>query len=154
MPNGEVPASVYIAYDIDDQPLYVGCTTYLPKRLAEHSRYARWWSRMHRIETIDYPTSSAAQWNELLLIQELRPPFNRRPAGTPPRPPKPLKGPSERDKKIARLRADGWTWRQISEELGITPTTMATVARRLRWQGQVPYVRGVRASSDSPGTSP
>lgn len=67
---------VYECYDVFGQPLYVGCTSSIPKRFGAHAT-AAWWPFVHTVKMTSYDNRDAASRAELDLIHALKPEHNR-----------------------------------------------------------------------------
>lgn len=68
---------VYRCLSADDQLLYVGVTSCGLKRFAHgHSKTARWWGQVARIEVEHLPTRQQALLRERELIMGFKPPHN------------------------------------------------------------------------------
>lgn len=70
---------VYVCLDADRQPLYVGCTTDVKRRMKEHRGYrAPWVAEVAHQFVTEFPTRAEALAAETERIQSLRPLWNRR----------------------------------------------------------------------------
>lgn len=77
-------AGVYVLLDVLGRELYVGSTSSLDRRLAEHRRGADWASHIASVEWYPQPDRAVALHVERNLIRLLRPEFNRQ-SNTAPR---------------------------------------------------------------------
>jgi hypothetical protein len=71
-----IPATVYVFYDADSVPLYVGCTTRQYVRFDGHG-HKPWWTDVARIEVEHFADRSDGQRREKHLIRALRPLHNQ-----------------------------------------------------------------------------
>lgn len=69
------PCMVYAFYDERDDPVYVGVTLNIAKRLASHMA-GPFWSEVHRIETWRFLNTYDAHEEERRLIAHLGPRWN------------------------------------------------------------------------------
>jgi predicted GIY-YIG superfamily endonuclease len=69
------PHMVYELYDCKGDPLYVGCTLDLARRLTQHA-VKSWWRDVAEVHSRIYPDRDAALAVELRLIRELQPAWN------------------------------------------------------------------------------
>ncbi|MFB7574641.1 hypothetical protein [Streptomyces sp. NPDC056165] len=69
--------SVYRFYAQDGQPLYIGVSSCLALRLADHRLQAPWWSLAEYIAVSCYGSYQAAAVAEVAAIKAERPIFNR-----------------------------------------------------------------------------
>lgn len=69
---------VYAAFDADMQPLYVGCTKDVTRRLKEHARGSTWPSRTAHLFVTEFASEAEALGVERERIQSLRPLHNIR----------------------------------------------------------------------------
>lgn len=67
---------VYVAVDRAGQPLYIGATHDLNRRLAEHRARAPWWPLAIEVEEYPQPSWELALYVERNLIRRLSPEFN------------------------------------------------------------------------------
>jgi excinuclease UvrABC nuclease subunit len=72
MRNRNLPHFVYELRDSEGRLVYVGCTSSLPRRLAQHERQ-RWWAEVVEVRSTRYRTKFAAMDVELSLIHEHQP---------------------------------------------------------------------------------
>lgn len=70
-------ACVYRLYSADDEPLYIGVTSSLCRRMKEHRRSALWWRWVARSVITRYPTRAEAEAAEAAAIRDEHPVFNR-----------------------------------------------------------------------------
>lgn len=70
-----IPATVYIFWGVNDEPLYVGCTTRQYVRFDGHG-FKPWWTDVARIDVEHFEDRGFARMRERLLIRELRPLHN------------------------------------------------------------------------------
>lgn len=68
---------MYVAWDFEGHPLYVGCTYDLAKRMRQHKYGSIWYPLMTRLTTTDHPTWWAGRMAEKDAIRQLEPLFNR-----------------------------------------------------------------------------
>lgn len=71
-----VPTALYLWFDVDDVPIYVGITGDLATRQNRHSVRSSWSEFADRSKVRRYPSRPAAEDAERALIRELRPVFN------------------------------------------------------------------------------
>lgn len=72
-----LPHSVYVLKDINGRALYVGCTSDVPRRLANHSAVQPWWNEV-RVKVSAGPMHRRRALRvERSLIRKLRPAHNR-----------------------------------------------------------------------------
>lgn len=69
--------SVYLAYDTDEQLLYVGISFAPLVRCMQHAERAQWWPLIRRIEIEHYDARQQARARELQLIWTEQPLFNQ-----------------------------------------------------------------------------
>ena len=95
---------VYVYYDADGRPLYVGCTSNFWQRHASHRKLAPWFDDATSFKRTEYPSKADARAEEARLIAKLRPLHNK-------------EHHPERHKKNARLMSrqpvpgEAWTTR-------------------------------------------
>lgn len=70
------PTFVYTLSDAAGRPLYVGCTSNLPQRLACHRRERHWWAEVVHIRLEHYADRDHGFEVEKQRIYELRPAHN------------------------------------------------------------------------------
>jgi len=98
--------TLYRAWDVDDGLLYIGQTSNLKKRQAEHRRSSEWFARAVRWTTEEYPDREAALVAEAAAIAAERPEFNI--GGQPPRPP------TAEELAAAEARVNEWVEAQLA----------------------------------------
>lgn len=96
-------AFVYTIWGFGRTPLYIGCTTNLPRRLNQHRTQRHWWPEVKRIDLAWYADVEEAFSVELTQIDLLRPWHNV--AGNPRYPCAELIDgpPTARDRKLQSL---------------------------------------------------
>lgn len=67
---------VYEFYDADNNPLYVGCTANLGKRITNHAIGKEWWPLVARVAVDVYPDYQSGRAAEAELIASLEPAHN------------------------------------------------------------------------------
>lgn len=67
---------VYKLYASDGEPLYIGVTSDLHRRMREHRRQALWWGWVARSVIVRYPSRQAAELAEAAAIASEGPAFN------------------------------------------------------------------------------
>jgi hypothetical protein len=67
---------VYEFYDVDGEPLYVGCTMKLGLRIGQHTTQRDWWPDVFQVVATQYPDVESASAAETALIAELQPRHN------------------------------------------------------------------------------
>lgn len=73
---------VYILYDEDGVPLYVGMTNALLQRFQSHRNSAPWWGEVSRVTFREMPSRGASLDEEERLIEVLAPRWNIRKRGS------------------------------------------------------------------------
>lgn len=68
---------IYVMWDEKPSPLYVGATTSLKNRIANHYRYKEWIGAVAEIEVFDRLSRGEAMRLEQELLLELQPRYNR-----------------------------------------------------------------------------
>lgn len=81
----ESPA-VYRLYDSQDQPLYIGCTLQLFRRLMSHASTSIFWPQVIRVDHTAYATERESLTAEFEEIRREQPPHNIRHTTRDPRP--------------------------------------------------------------------
>lgn len=71
-----LPHAVYVLLDVNDNPLYIGCSHKIGQRLAVWQSSADWWAEVARIDVTFYPNQRAALDVERDLIEQHNPPHN------------------------------------------------------------------------------
>ena len=69
--------ALYRLYDSDDQLLYIGITTYPPKRFVEHERDKPWWPQVARRDVEWIESRTQAETAERCAIAAEGPKYNR-----------------------------------------------------------------------------
>ncbi len=67
---------VYACRNADREIIYIGCTTRIAKRLADHRRSTPWWHEVADVETFDMPDLATARQREADAIASVRPDHN------------------------------------------------------------------------------
>jgi hypothetical protein len=77
---GESPSdgthTVYCHWGEDDEPLYVGKSSHLKTRQAQHRETARWWPEIKRISFVIMEDEAKMDTEEKLMIRTLHPKYN------------------------------------------------------------------------------
>ena len=76
---------VYEAYDREEQPLYVGLSRQLAKRMRSHFRSSGWWSEAESFVLTFFPCVDLMRHYELRQIRALKPAYNKPLTGRPRR---------------------------------------------------------------------
>lgn len=69
---------VYVCFDADRKPLYVGCTTNVKRRMKEHRAYMPWPQQVALMCVTEFETRDEALEAERERISSLRPTNNSR----------------------------------------------------------------------------
>jgi predicted GIY-YIG superfamily endonuclease len=69
---------VYICFDANRRPLYVGQTNNVKRRMKEHTMYAGWGRTVALMTVLTYETRQDAETVERRYINKLRPDHNSR----------------------------------------------------------------------------
>lgn len=123
------PHFVYIAEDIDRNPIYVGVTNRLARRLMAHER-TEWWPLMRHLIVEEFAERADAEQREVDLIDALNPRFNRTDGRW-----------RARDRQLLALHRSGMTWTAAGVQLGMSRNAVRLVRRRLQRTGQAPRTR-------------
>ena len=67
---------VYIHFDAENRPLYVGYASYIGERMINHERSSPWFSQVKRIKVIEFDSGDEAFEAEQILIRVVCPPYN------------------------------------------------------------------------------
>lgn len=144
------PTSLYRFYNKDGELLYVGITSFLPRRTREHAESKAWWREVSRVEVEHFETREQAQDAERAAVLREGPEYN---IAIPPGAVTPEqeiyllalrkeserlaalaaeteRATAERDEAVRDARAAGMTWQQIGDALGVTRQRAIAVGRR------------------------
>ena len=76
-PDVRESTALYRFYDSLNSLLYVGITSSLPTRLAQHDKVQNWWPLVARIDVEHHPERSIALIAETAAIRDESPRFNK-----------------------------------------------------------------------------
>lgn len=118
--------TVYRLFAADGYLLYVGCTSNLRDRLANHKTHKDWWPQVARVESETYPDRARGLWAEREAIVTEAPRYNQnaRMVPDPDAPPPPDL------KAVAAERQSALE--EAARRVGLHPSSAATILRRRR----------------------